>query len=382
AIAAEGPGFASRLIRGVRDLTRTRADIIRAATPRHWRRCGGYSLDQFVDGVSSRWPRDPRFNLAKMFCGAEGTLGLLTEMTVGLVERMPFRALAAVGFDSLRAALDRVPEILETGPSSVELIDHTSLELCRQSAEYSRLLNGLVPGRPFCLLAVEYEGREAGEPVSGLDRLEARLRGPSAPPVERLLDPGRQARLWAIRKAGLGLIMSTRASRKPLPFLEDAAVPVEHLAEYVDRVESFCREMGLTITYYAHASTGCLHIRPALDLHDPADRARIPEIQKAAAQWVREFSGSMSSEHGDGRSRSWLNETIYGPEMFSLFREVKRLFDPANLFNPGNIVDSPRSDEHLRADPAFHRLTERPSHLDFTAEGGFFAAVEQCNGAA
>lgn len=373
-------GFAGRALAGLRDLAREHADTIRAATPRHWRRCGGYALDRFVDGVSLHVPQDPRFNPARIFCGAEGTLGILTEITVGLVERKPFRALAVLPFDRLRAALDEVPAILETGPSSVELLDHTSLELCRQAPEYTRLLDGLLPGRPFCLLAVEYEGRERGEPAAGMDRLVARLGRFGAPPITRLETASAQARLWQIRKAGLGLMMSTRALRKPVPFLEDAAVPVNRLGEYIDAVETFCRDLGVPITYYAHASAGCLHVRPMLNLRDPEDRARIPEIQKHAVGLLRRLGGSQSSEHGDGRSRSWLNERMFGPEYYGLLRQVKRLFDPAGLFNPGMIVDSPAPLENLR--PTTVLAPAVGDRLDFSADGGFQAAVEQCNGAA
>lgn len=375
-----GSGFAGRVTAGLRDLARTHADTIRAATPRHWRRCGGYALDRFVDGVSLHVPQDPRFNPARIFCGAEGTLGILTEITVGLVERRPFRALAVLSFDRLRAALDEVPAILETGPSSVELLDHTSLELCRKAPEYARLLDGLIPGRPFCLLAVEYEGRERGEPAAGMDRLAARLGRFGAIPITRLETAAAQSRLWQIRKAGLGLMMSTRALRKPVPFLEDAAVPVDRLGEYIDDVESFCREIGVPITYYAHASAGCLHVRPMLNLRDPEDRARIPAIQEYAVGLLRRWGGSQSSEHGDGRSRSWLNERMFGSEYYDLLRQVKRLCDPAGLFNPGMIVDAPSPLQNLR--PAPPLAPAAGDRLDFSADGGFQAAVEQCNGAA
>lgn len=378
--ANAGTGFAGRVTAGLRDLARAHADTIRAATPRHWRRCGGYALDRFVDGVPLHLPQDPRFNPARIFCGAEGTLGILTEITVGLVERKPFRALAVLSFDRLRAALDEVPAILETGPSSVELLDHTSLELCRQAPEYARLLDGLIPGRPFCLLAVEYEGRERGEPAAGMDRLAARLGRFGAPPITRLETAAAQARLWQIRKAGLGLMMSTRALRKPVPFLEDAAVPVNRLGEYIDAVESFCREIGVPITYYAHASAGCLHVRPLLNLRDPEDRARIPVIQEHAVGLLRRLGGSQSSEHGDGRSRSWLNERMFGADYCDLLRRVKRLCDPAGLFNPGMIVDAPPPLENLRPAPAL--APAEGDRLDFSADGGFQAALEQCNGAA
>jgi FAD/FMN-containing dehydrogenase/Fe-S oxidoreductase len=378
--AISASGFAGRVTAGVRDLARDHAATIRAATPRHWRRCGGYALDRFVEGVSFREPPDPRFNPALIFCGAEGTLGILTEMTVRLVELRPHRALAVLAFDRLRAALDEVAAILETGPSSVELLDHTSLELCRQAPEYARLLEGLVPGRPFCLLAVEYEGREPGEPAAGIDRLQARLGRVGAPPLTRLESPAAQARLWRIRKAGLGLMMSTRTLRKPVPFLEDAAVPVDRLGAYIDAVESFCLETGVPITYYAHASAGCLHVRPMLNLRDPEDRARIPKIQEHAVALLREMGGSQSSEHGDGRSRSWLNERMFGSDYYDLLRRVKRLCDPAGLFNPGILVDASSPLENLRASGAL--APTAPDRLDFSADGGFQAAVEQCNGAA
>ncbi|HNB54816.1 MAG TPA: FAD-linked oxidase C-terminal domain-containing protein, partial [Anaerolineales bacterium] len=181
-------------------------------------------------------------------------------------------------------------------------------------------------------------------------------------------------------KVALGLLMSIKGDYKPVPFIEDAAVPVQHLADYVGRIERFCKELGTDVAYYAHASAGCLHVRPIMNIKLASEREKLKKIMPYMAQILTDYGGAVSSEHGDGRSRGWLNEQFFGPELMGLYREVKRAFDPYNLLNPDNVVNSPPVDMNLRYQEAFKPI-QLHEHLDFSSDQGFMRAVEMCNGA-
>ncbi len=356
---------------------------IRQATPRHWRRCGGYNLDRLVEGAAAyRWPPDPRFNLARLVCGSEGTLAVITDVTLNLVPVPRRTALAVVHFASLYRALAAVPEILEVGPSAIELLDRLGLTLCREVPAYARLVERFIDGQPDCVLITEFQGGSDAETAAAIDRLERRLAaaGAGAGSVVRALEPERQRDIWTVRKAGLGLLMSLKGDHKPIPFIEDAAVPVEHLADYVSEIERFCGELGTRVAYYAHASAGCIHIRPLIDAKQAAEVAKLPEILSFSVELLRGYGGALSSEHGDGRARSWINERFFGPEMYGLFRRVKRAFDPANLLNPGNVVDAGPMTDNLRFG-ADYRVRLPPERIDFAPDLGLDRAVEMCNGA-
>ncbi len=198
-------------------------------------------------------------------------------------------------------------------------------------------------------------------------------------PITPLLDKARQANVWELRKVGLGLLMSVRSDWKPIPFIEDTAVPPEHLAAYIPQIDAFCRELGTEMTYYAHASSGCLHIRPLINTRLRPEIDKMKAIAEFVAGLLGVYGGALSSEHGDGRVRSWLNEAFYGPELYGLFREVKHIFDPHNLFNPGNIVDAPPIDRDLRQGPGYTTIELRPK-LHFGR--GMADEIEMCNGAA
>ncbi|RMG97951.1 MAG: FAD-binding oxidoreductase [Chloroflexi bacterium] len=362
--------------------------IIRAGTPRHWRRCGGYNLDRLIDnGVSFNWPRDERFNLAKLVCGAEGTLAVMTEIKLNLVPVPRRTALAIVHFDNLHTALSAVPVILQVNPSAVELLDNLGLTLCRDVPEYARLLATFIQGSPNCVLITEFYGENEAELQAKVEALTRHLQKEKAgaTAVTPALDPRLQANVWKVRKVGLGLMMSIKGDHKPIPFIEDAAVPVEHLAEYVIKVEDFCHQIGTQVAYYAHASAGCIHIRPLINTKIAAEVAKLPEITRFSVDLLKGYGGSLSSEHGDGRARSWINEYFFGPELYQLYRLVKQIFDPQRILNPGMIVDAAPMTENLRYGPDYRAHPILP-HLDFgehgqTPSGGFDRAVEMCNGA-
>ena len=371
--------------------------VIREGTPRHWRRCGGYALDRLLPGAAEEGAgRHPA--LHQLVCGSEGTLAVMTEITVNLVPRPSCTGLVLLHFDDLYAALAAVPDILETGPTAVELLDTLSLTLCHGVPEYARLLESVVPGRPNGLLVVEYSGESEAEVRAAAERLGRRAaRLPGVGAVTPALGAAQQSAVWRVRKVSLGLLSSMKGDMKPIPFIEDAAVPVADLPAYVRAIEAYCAGLDTPISYYAHASAGCLHIRPLINTRSAAHLARLPDIANHAAELVKSLGGALSSEHGDGRTRGWLNERFYGPALYDLFRQVKRAFDPHNLLNPGVIVDVGPMTDNLRRVPTLpdaprldFRDYERDTPLplpfaprptpDATAPG-LIRAVEMCNGA-
>jgi FAD/FMN-containing dehydrogenase/Fe-S oxidoreductase len=384
---------ASSIIRQIEELVADAANqqIIRAGTPAYWRRCGGYNLNRLLP--------EGGMNSAALICGSEGTLAVMTEITVSLVPVPRHTGLVLLEFADLYESLDVVPEILTTGPSAIELLDNLSLKLCREVPEYARLLATVIRGEPHSLLVVEYAGDTPGMVLDGINQLKRKLKNSHSHSGQTVaITPAHQSAVWRIRRVGLGLLMSLRGDMKPVPFIEDAAVPVEHLANYVRGIEEFCRGLDTPISYYAHASAGCLHIRPLINTRSAGEVARMPGIARFSAQLVKDYGGAISSEHGDGRSRSWLNEWFFGPELYNLFRQVKQIFDPHNLLNPGIIVNASGMSENLRLVPSeagISRLdfgdysSSEPYHLrvvskedtDTLPATGFVRAVEMCNGA-
>ncbi|RMG40761.1 MAG: FAD-binding oxidoreductase, partial [Methanobacteriota archaeon] len=375
--------FEGEVYRQLYELVSQHSETIRKHTPRYWRRCGGYNLDRLLqDGVSYKYPQEPQFNLAKLISGAEGTLAIMSEIKLNLVTPPKKTALALVQFNTLHEALTSVPVMLEVNPSAIELIDNLGLTLCKEVPEYARLLATFMTGNPNCILVTEFYGETETELKHHIEKLKTVLKNNNIHcEVVTALDPQMQQNVWTVRKVGLGLLMSIKGDYKPIPFIEDAAVPPEHLAEYIARIEKFCNELGTRVAYYAHASAGCLHVRPLINTKVASDIKKLPEIATFSAELVAQYGGALSSEHGDGRCRSWLNEKFYGPELFALYKQVKRIFDPHNILNPGNIVDFHSMTENLRYGENYQSLPIN-THLDFSSEQGFDRAIEMCNGAA
>lgn len=382
----QGKGLEGDIYRAMHTLRTDGADVIRAGTPRHWRRCGGYNLDRLIPAISVpnggtipsfKIGAPGQFNLASLVCGAEGTLAVIREIKLNLVPVPEKSALAVVHFASLSDALSSVPEILETGPSAIELLDHIGLTRSKAVPAYARLLNTFIDGDPNCVLVTEYTGESDAELKARMDRLRRKSVGSS---IVELFSPEAQARVWQVRKVALGFLMSVKGDFKPVPFIEDAAVPVEHLADYISQIEGFCETIGTKVGYYAHASAGCLHVRPLINTKTAREIAKMPSILDFSVALLGEYGGALSSEHGDGRARSWINERFFGPALYDLFRKTKAAFDPHNLLNPGNIVDAPHMTENLRYGPDYHTIP-LGEHLDFSEDHGFAGAVEMCNGA-
>lgn len=374
---AKRPGLEGQIYREVPRILEKYADQIATGYPKTWRTVAGYNLNHVVE--------DGRANIAKLVVGSEGTLAITTEATLNLVPVPKMTRLAMVHFSTMRAALETVPRLLESGPTAVELIDKMMLDLAREKMEYRRLLT-FVEGDPDVVLIVEYSGSSEKELDAGIERLNGVLKRLNHnEPVVVVESAAGQANVWYVRKVGLGILMSVRGDAKPLPFIEDCAVPVQHLADYVDGVKGIVRQAGLEqVAIYAHASAGCLHLRPMINLKTADGIRQLREIGEAVVDLVMSFGGTVSGEHGEGLARGEFSERLFGRELVSAFHEVKQTFDPNNIVNPGKVVNCPRmDDESILRFGSNYATPLAPSNtaFSFSLDQGFSGAVEMCNGA-
>lgn len=342
--------------------------------PKHWRRSSGYNLDRLLQGVN-----EGRLNLAELFTGSEGTIGFLGEAKINLVERPKKTALAVLEFDNMIHSLEAVMPLLETEPAAIELIDKYVIDMTRDQPGYARALTW-VQGDPESVLIVEFFGDTETELAHKLDQLETRIRSWGYDgPLLKTLDEDEQERVWYVRKVGLGLLMSIKGDWKPIPFVEDVSVPPPQLPEFIRQFRRIVEEHGTDAAFYAHASAGCLHCRPLINLKNEEGVQMMRGIADEVVDLATEMGGAMSGEHGDGRARSEFNEQVFGPDLYRAMREMKGAWDPQNRFNPGNVVNAPKMDTNLRYGPDY-RTKEPATVLSFENMGGFARAIEQCNG--
>lgn len=327
-------------------------------------------------GVSARRP-----SLVPLLVGSEGTLAVVAAAELNLVPRPKYRGLLVPQFDSLTAALDALSICLELGPSAVELMDRMLIDLARRHRELSDTM-AVIRGRPEALLMVEFSSDDAADVSYRVYELRRRLGASSGVlAAEPALDPATREPLWALRGAAVPLLWGTPGDRKPVTFVEDCAVEPRHLPEFTARFRDILRRHGTDGAFYGHASVGCLHIRPVLNLHDPADVRTLRRIMEDVTDLVLAYRGSLSGEHGDGLVRSEWNHKMFGPVVYEAFRAVKRAFDPDGLLNPGKIVDAPVMEASWRLPPG-PLPPEPPTVFDYSRQGGFFRSVEACNGSA
>jgi FAD/FMN-containing dehydrogenase/Fe-S oxidoreductase len=364
-------GAEGRIYREIAAIRREFADEIRARYPKHWRRVAGYNLDEAI--------KDFPLNVARVVVGSEGTLLTVLEAKVRLVKRPAKTALDVIHYRHIQEALESSQSILETGPYAVELTDKVILDLARNNIEQSKRM-AFVNGDPGAILIVEYAGQTDAEVRAKVEALEARrVREGFGYAAHLAYDAGEQQSIWKLRKAGLGLLLGMKGDKKPIAFVEDTCVEPKHLKDFVPRFAEIFAKHDTTGAYYGHCSVGCLHIRPVIDLKTPRGLEQVRAIADEITDLVLEYSGTISSEHGDGRARSPFLERMYGPTLMGAFRRLKRAFDPDNRMNPGNIVDSPGILENLRYGVSY-KTWEPTTLLDFSEQGGFAAAVEMCNG--
>ena len=380
---AQRDPIVGRLTEGVIDIVRRHDALIRERFPRTIRRNAGYQLDLILQQIDAGGP----VNLAPLLCGSEGTLAVTLGAEIALSPLPRAKGLAVVAFHELSDAIDAVQPILETGPSAVEMLDDMIIGLARANREYARYVD-LLPtapeGRTDAVLYVEYFAED--DPAELEEHVAELRRRFGAQRVGWHTDPRAMAQVWRLRKAGEPLLHGIPGNRKPASFVEDNAVPVERLGEFVERFRGIVARAGTRASFWAHASVGVLHVRPLLDLHTEGDRALMQAMAVEVADLAREVGGVMSGEHGDGRVRGPLLERFFGPELMKAFGEIKALFDPRNLFNPGNIVapgELSSIAERLRVKPGdgVTRMPEAETFYRYDDQHGFRGAIEMCNGA-
>jgi FAD/FMN-containing dehydrogenase/Fe-S oxidoreductase len=353
--------------------------------PKVQRRVGGYNLDAIVPGRND-------INLAHLLVGSEGTLAFSTGVELKLSPLLGRRAVGACHFGSFHQAMAAAQHIVKLGPIAVELIDRTMLGLARDITMFKPTIDAFLRGDPEAILFVEFaeDDDENARRLKALGALIGDLglvwdkTGAKWGGVVEVLDPKLQAAIGEVRTAGLNIMMSMKEEGKPISFVEDCAVPLEHLADYTARLTEIFEKNGTRGTWYAHAAVGCLHVRPVLNLRLDKDVRAMRAIAEQAFAMVREYKGSHSGEHGDGIVRSEFHEQMFGAELVRAFAEVKDRFDPQNLLNPGKIVRAPQFDDrsYFRYGPGY-RGEVTATALDWSAYpgagGGFQGAVEMCN---
>lgn len=374
------------LFRDMLDLGTREADEIAARFPKVQRRVGGYNLDALT-------PRNARNNMAHLLVGSEGTLAFTTKVELKLWPVIRNKALGVCHFGSFYEAMDAAQHLVKLKPIAVELVDRTMLALGRDIAMFRPIISAAIKGDPDAVLVVEFAEEDQADNLARLKQL-SELMGDLGfgwnndtrkwGGVVEITEPALQAGIADFRAAGLNVMMSMKQEGKPVSFVEDCAVPLPHLADYTQRLNEVFAKHGTSGTMYAHASEGCLHVRPVLNLKLEKDVKAMRAIAEEAFALVREYKGSHSGEHGDGLVRSEFHESMFGERLVANFREVKHRFDPDGVLNPGKIVDAPKMDDRslFRFKPDY-RVADLKTKLDWSAYpgagGGFQGAVEMCN---
>lgn len=350
-------------------VNRNRA-LIEERFPKVLRRVGGYSLDEFLG-------EDP--NLAKLIVGSEGTLATMTAAKVRLVTKPKAICAVAIHFHDIFDSLRAVPLMVKHNPLSAEFMDGPLIRMCEVN-ETTRPLMGWLRGRPEAVIPVEMDGDTPEECEARIDALVEELKANDfGYEYVKLITPEERTSILETRKHGLGVMLRVVGDKKAISFIEDACVPVEHLADYAKGVYDIVHEEGLDIMTYGHASVGVLHLKPVVNLKTQEDRDKSSRISEKAMELCRKYGGSWSGEHGDGIARGAQNELFWGSEMIEVFREVKRLFDPKGLLNPGKIFDTPPVMGPLRYSGDY-KQPDYKSMFHYRGDGGFMGAVEMCNG--
>lgn len=390
----------------VRGLARQQRDEMAANWPKVMRRVAGYNLDIFDNQSEKPYTADGSVNLAHLLIGSEGTLAYTKSLKLKLAPLPRAKVLGIVNFPTFHAAMDAAQHIVKLGPTAVELVDRTMIELSLANPAFKPTVETALIGKPAAILLVEFSGADKAALLPQLKQLVELMSDLGLPgSVVEMPDDARQKNLWEVRKAGLNIMMSLKGDGKPVSFIEDCAVPLEHLAEYTDALTEVFAKYGSRGTWYAHASVGTLHVRPILDMRaDGATKMRA--IAEEASALVRKYKGAFSGEHGDGLCRGEWIEWQFGPAINEAFRAIKKKLDPIDLFNPGKIIDPPRMDDgslfrfapptapkpyrrielkpvldwsawNVNADPVTEVTTAPGTGGDST--GGLAKAVEMCN---
>jgi FAD/FMN-containing dehydrogenase/Fe-S oxidoreductase len=361
-------GRSGALVDGLAAIGLRERDEIARTYPTVLRRVGGYNLDVFNPQSVLPYTADGSVNLAHLLVGSEGTLAYFSNLTLKLAPLPASKVLGVVNFPTFYRAMEVARDIVELKPTAVELVDRTMIDLARANPAFRPIIDRALVGEPEAILLVEFAGTNAMAQGAKLERLVELIAdlGLSGA-VVRIVEPAAQKALWEVRKAGLNIMMSMKGDGKPVSFIEDCAVPLEHLADYTARLTEIFRKHGTQGTWYAHASVGTLHVRPILDMRR-GGAAKMRAIAEEAAAMVREYKGAYSGEHGDGLCRGEWVAWQFGPDINRAFAEIKGLFDPDNRMNPGKIVSPPKMDDVtlFRFAPEYDRVALEP-RLDWSA---------------
>lgn len=373
-------GLAASLYRTVLKIRTEYPDVIRKHWPRTWRNASGYALNYLIPWSASQPPdweysfypkiKKDEINLSSIMAGSEGTLGVFLRAKLNLVSLPKFKALGLIAFSSIFEAVDAVPGILRKKPAAIELIP-------KEILERAKTIPSLTSNFPFigenheAWLAIEFSGDDHGD-IS----MKVRDLGGEVVILEKF---DQQKKFWQVRKAGLGLLMSIVGDAKPVAFIEDVAVPVNCLGDFVRGFQQILTGQGIGGYFYAHASAGCLHIRPILNLKSDVGIKIMTEVSEDVSKLAKSYGGAMSGEHGDGIARSGRLETIYGKEITTAFQTLKNSADPQGILNPGKLVTAYPMDKHLRYGTEYSTNSWDTS-LDFHSSDGIRGAIEMCNG--
>jgi FAD/FMN-containing dehydrogenase/Fe-S oxidoreductase len=375
------PTTVADLIQRMRVLGASEAEEIAARFPKQLRRVGGYNIDALTPAART----SGRDNLARLLVGSEGTLAFSAAIELTLHPIKPRKVLGICQFPTFRKAMEASRHIVALDPEAVELVDRTMIDLGRGIPIYRATIDQMLLGEPNSLLIVEFHGHEDAPLLVKLAELETLMGDLGHPGVVGVVDPAFQADIAAVREAGLNIMMSMKGDGKPVSFIEDCAVDLDDLAGYTERLNSVFERHGAKGTWYAHASVGCLHVRPVLNMKDPADVAKMRAVAEEAFSLVREYKGSHSGEHGDGLVRSEFHEQMFGARIVRAFEAVKDAFDPIGLLNPNRITHPPRMDDRtlFRYGPGYGPISDFTPKLDWPGYpgplGGMLGAVEMCN---
>ena len=369
---ANSSGAAKQLGDFVKGLADKLHPEIEAHFPKVLRRVAGYNLDVFHPQSELPYTQDGSVNLSHLLVGSEGTLAYFKSLKLKLAPLPQHKVLGVVNFASFFKAMDSAQHIVKLGPTAVELVDRTMIDLARSNPSFKKTIETALidphSQTPEAILLVEFSGESHApllEKLKSLQDLMGDLGLPGS--VVPMSDANSQKNLWEVRKAGLNIMMSLKGDGKPVSFIEDCAVPLESLAEYTQALTDVFAKYGSRGTWYAHASVGTLHVRPILDMRRDG-AAKMRAVAEEASELVRKYKGAYSGEHGDGLCRGEWISWQFGPKITEALTEIKHAFDPKGLFNPGKIIDPPKMDDssYFRYPPSYKVIPLQPA-LDWSA---------------
>ncbi|WP_254274461.1 FAD-binding and (Fe-S)-binding domain-containing protein [Haloarcula marina] len=386
---SETDDLEARIAAGVVSLLDDHAEEVAERYPELKRNVSGYNLDRLIAEYEGEYGKAGTVNLARLLAGSEGTLAVVTEATVSLEPIPETKAVALLTYDSVVEAVSDVQHVLDHGPAAVELIDDVLIDLASDTTEFADVAAKL-PDRTRAALLVEFYAEDddhGREQVAGL--LADRVPDGAGDETDadhyafdalEAYDADERTEIWKLRKSGLPILLGRTSDAKHISFLEDCAIPPEHLPEFVSEFQDVLEENGTFASFYAHAGPGVLHVRPLVNTKSQADLDAMENIGEAVTDLVVEFGGSVSGEHGDGRARTQWNRKLYGERLWEAFRDLKTAFDPDWLLNPGQVCGDVSLTENLRFDPEYEFNAGFDSALSWDNENGMQGMVELCHG--